>query len=146
MLPGKETAVLDTAYSIRTAVLADAPMIGIHPSPSSTMRASMQSLSDPPAPRRETPSAKPEPFRDFGPSKAQLAADAKWPAEDPDATLRRFVDEQIPRLKKYCDYREMLEKQKDIDGGLIGGAALQAELFQLIVDAVKMRGQKSAQR
>ena len=35
------------------------------------------------------------------------------------ATLRRFVDEQIPRLKKYRDYREMLEKQKDIDAVIV---------------------------
>ena len=41
------------------------------------------------------------------------------PAEDPDATLRRFVDEQLPRLKKYRDYREMLEKQKDIDAVIV---------------------------
>ena len=32
---------------------------------------------------------------------------------------KRFVDEQIPRLKKYRDYREMLEKQKDIDAVII---------------------------
>ena len=36
-----------------------------------------------------------------------------------DATLRRFVDEQIPRVKKYRDYREMLEKQKDIDAVIV---------------------------
>jgi predicted dehydrogenase len=76
-------------------------------------------VRNPPATRSEPTPAPAKAWRDFGPSKAQLAADAKWPAEDGDATLRRFVDEQIPRLKKYCDYREMLEKQKDIDGIII---------------------------
>ena len=40
-------------------------------------------------------------------------------AQDSDATLQRFVDEQLPRVKKYRDYREMLEKQKDIDAVII---------------------------
>ena len=61
----------------------------------------------------------PTPWKDFGPSKAQIAADARWPAPDSDATLRRFVEEQIPRVQKYRDYREMLEKQKDIDAVIV---------------------------
>ena len=34
-------------------------------------------------------------------------------------TLQRFVDEQIPRLQRYRDYREMLAKQKDIDAVIV---------------------------
>jgi predicted dehydrogenase len=58
-------------------------------------------------------------WKSFGPSKAQLAADAKWPAQDDPANLRRFVNEQLPRVKKYRDYREMLDKQKDIDAVIV---------------------------
>ncbi len=61
----------------------------------------------------------PSPFKIWGPSKAQAAADAKWPAQDEPANLRRFVERQIPRLQKYRDYREMLEKQKDLDAVIV---------------------------
>jgi predicted dehydrogenase len=61
----------------------------------------------------------PSPWRDFERSKAQLTADARWPAENANTTLQRFVNEQMPRLQKYQDYREMLEKQKDIDAVII---------------------------
>src|SRR5687767_1553954 len=47
-------------------------------------------------------------FRDFGPSKAQLAADAKWADQDAHANLVRFVEQQVPKIAKYQDYREML--------------------------------------
>jgi predicted dehydrogenase len=70
-------------------------------------------------PRPPGPPPPPTPWRDWGVSKAQLAADARWPAPDPAATLRRFVDEQLPRVRKYRDYREMLEKQKDIDAVIV---------------------------
>ena len=73
----------------------------------------------PPQPRPAGPPPPPSPWKDYGPSKAQLAADARWPAIDQDATLRRFVEQQIPRVKKYRDYREMLEKQKDIDAIIV---------------------------
>ncbi len=72
-----------------------------------------------PGQNRQPPAPPPQPWRDFGPSKAQLAADARWPAQDSAATLRRFVDEQLPRVQKYRDYREMLEKQKDIDAVIV---------------------------
>ena len=62
--------------------------------------------------------APPPRWKDLGPSKLQQAADAKW-TEDGQANLRRFVDEQIPKLKRYRDYREMLDKQKDIDGVIV---------------------------
>ena len=48
-------------------------------------------------------------------SKAQATANARRPRIDNAAALRRFTSEQIPRLKRYRDYREMLDKQKDID-------------------------------
>ena len=71
----------------------------------------------PPA-RPQAPAA-PETFRTWPRSKTQLAADARWPADDPYDRLQQFVKDQIPRLKKYQDYREMLDKQKDIDGVIV---------------------------
>jgi predicted dehydrogenase len=58
-------------------------------------------------------------FKDFGRSKAQETANAKWPAPEGRANLRRFVDEQLPKVAIYRDYREMLEKQKNIDAVII---------------------------
>ena len=58
-------------------------------------------------------------WQSFGPSKLQREADAKWPEPQGRAELQRFVENQLPRLKKYTDYREMLEKQRDIDGVII---------------------------
>ena len=54
-----------------------------------------------------------------GPSKAQLAANARWPDQDEFANLQRFVEHQIPRLQKYQDYREMLDKQKNLDAIIV---------------------------
>jgi predicted dehydrogenase len=68
---------------------------------------------------QQNPAGPENPFRTFGPSQAQLAANARWAAVDPAADLRRFVDGQLPRLQKYRDYREMLEKQKDIDAVIV---------------------------
>ena len=48
-------------------------------------------------------------------SKAQATANARRPRIDSAAALRRFTSGQILRLKRYRDYREMLDKQKDID-------------------------------
>ena len=73
----------------------------------------------PAAPRPAPPAPPPQPWKEFGPSKAQLAADAKCAANDPDATLARFVEQQLPKVAKYQDYRQMLEKQKDIDAVII---------------------------
>ena len=58
-------------------------------------------------------------WKSFGASKAQQAANQKWAQPSGSANLRRFVYEQMPRLKRYRDYREMLEKQKDIDAVII---------------------------
>ena len=51
-------------------------------------------------------------------SKAQEEANARRPRQDDAANLRRFVD-NIPKMQKYRDYREMLDKSKDIDAVVI---------------------------
>src|SRR5918994_816113 len=53
------------------------------------------------------------------PSKAQQEANAQRPAQNSRENARRFVDQNLPKLGKYRDYREMLEKQKDIDAVVI---------------------------
>ena len=58
-------------------------------------------------------------WQDFGRSKLQTAANESWERPDSSAMLKRFVDEQVPKLTKYRDYREMLEKQKDIDAVIV---------------------------
>ncbi len=70
-----------------------------------------------PGRRRRAP-AQPT-YQNFGPSKAQQAANAKWTPETGNTGVKRFVDQQLPKLKKYKDYREMIDKQKDIDGVII---------------------------
>jgi len=72
----------------------------------------------PPAQRPAAPEAA-SAFKSHGPSKAQLAANERWPDQDGRANLTRFVEQQLPRLQKYQDYREMLEKQKDLDAVMI---------------------------
>jgi predicted dehydrogenase len=63
--------------------------------------------------------ARPGPvWTNFGPSKAQQAANTKWTPEPSAALIRRFVD-RIPRIPRYRDYREMLEKQRDIDAVIV---------------------------
>src|SRR5689334_3369929 len=52
-------------------------------------------------------------------SPAQVAANQRRPATDEAAGLKKFVEEQMPKVQKYRDYREMLEKQKDIDAVII---------------------------
>jgi predicted dehydrogenase len=53
------------------------------------------------------------------PSKAQQEADARRPATNSRDDAKRFVEQNLPKLKKYRDYREMLEKQKDIDAVIV---------------------------
>jgi predicted dehydrogenase len=72
----------------------------------------------PQGPRPPAPAAQQPTWTDFGPSKAQQAANATWTPEPQAAALRRFVD-RIPRVARYRDYREMLEKQKDIDAVVV---------------------------
>ena len=67
---------------------------------------------------------------------------------------KRFVDEQLPKLKKYRDYREMLEKQKDIDGvivatpdhmhAVIASAAMDARQARVRAEADVLVGARSA--
>src|SRR6476646_7227252 len=71
-----------------------------------------------PTPRPAAP-ATPETFKTWPRSKSQLAADARWPADDPYDRLQAFVKNQVPRLKKYQDYREMLDQQKDLDAVMV---------------------------
>jgi predicted dehydrogenase len=78
-----------------------------------------QRAHTPPPQRPPAPAEAAGAFTSHGPSKAQLAANAKWPDQDARANLTRFVDQQIPRLKKYQDYREMLDRQKDLDAIIV---------------------------
>ncbi len=65
------------------------------------------------------PDAPPETWQNFGQSKLQAEADAKWTQPSQPERVTRFVKEQLPRLQTYRDYRVMLEKQKDIDAVII---------------------------
>jgi predicted dehydrogenase len=88
-----------------------------------------KSLEPRPAPPPQT--AKPQPARPqppppptlawerFGPSTLQQVADTKWQTTPARAQLQRFVTEQLPRVKRHRDYREMLATQKDIDALII---------------------------
>ena len=53
------------------------------------------------------------------PSKGQQEANARRPAQNSRENAKRFVSQNLPKLGKYRDYREMLEKQKDIDAVVI---------------------------
>jgi predicted dehydrogenase len=58
-------------------------------------------------------------WKDFGKSGLQKEADARWTPNASGVDLKKFVDEQMPRVAKYRDYRDMLEKQKDIDAIIV---------------------------
>jgi predicted dehydrogenase len=75
----------------------------------------------PQAPPARPPAAAPVtlPWEVFGPSALQAAADEKWRPEQDRALLQRFVAEQLPRVKTWRDYREMLARQKDIDAVVV---------------------------
>jgi predicted dehydrogenase len=47
-------------------------------------------------------------------SKPQEEANARRPRQDDAANLRKFAD-NMPRIQRYTDYREMLDKQKELD-------------------------------
>ena len=53
------------------------------------------------------------------PSPAQQEANARRPAQNNQENARRFVERNLPKLGRYRDYRQMLEKQKDIDAVII---------------------------
>jgi predicted dehydrogenase len=77
------------------------------------MESAIQSIQKAAAAVPQQPSGQGRPPRPV--SKAQQAANDRRAAVDGRAALKRFVDEQLPKLQKYRDYREMLDKQKDID-------------------------------
>jgi predicted dehydrogenase len=78
------------------------------------MESSIQSIQKAAAATPQQPPGQRRPSRPV--TRAQQAADERRAAIDNRAALQRFVSEQLPRLKKYRDYREMLDTQKDIDG------------------------------
>ena len=53
------------------------------------------------------------------PTPAQLAANEKRPKINQNETLVKFVETQLDKVQKYRDYREMLDKQKDIDAIIV---------------------------
>jgi predicted dehydrogenase len=53
------------------------------------------------------------------PSAAQQEANARRPAQNRRENIGRFVEQNLPRVARYRDYRQMLEKQKDIDAVII---------------------------
>jgi predicted dehydrogenase len=57
-------------------------------------------------------------WQDWGTTTAQQEANARVPAEDAAANLQKFVATSS-RIRKYADYREMFEQQKDIDAVII---------------------------
>ena len=57
-------------------------------------------------------------WKDWGGTKAQEAANARFAADDPAANLQKFVG-AAPRIRKYQDYRVMFEQQKDIDAVIV---------------------------
>jgi predicted dehydrogenase len=69
-----------------------------------------------PAEAQERPT---ETWQNFGRSDAQEAADQKWTQPSQDERVQRLVEQQLPRLATYRDYRVMLEKQKDIDAVIV---------------------------
>jgi predicted dehydrogenase len=74
----------------------------------------------PPPPGQQTQNRAAErPQRKPQPTPAQIAANQRRPAHDEMADLRRFVEQQMPRVQKYRDYREMLDKQKDLDAVIV---------------------------
>ena len=83
-------------------------------------RNSAYPIAQAPTPGTQKPPAPPtrSTWTNWGPSKLQRTADTRWTPEPNADLLKRFVD-RIPRIARYRDYREMLEKQKDIDGVVV---------------------------
>jgi predicted dehydrogenase len=84
----------------------------------------------PPPPRPANPPQRPRPagnrapvptleFDVFGPSQLQREANQQWTPVPQAQSLRRFVEEQLPKVKLHHDYREMLATQKDIDAVIV---------------------------
>ena len=47
---------------------------------------------------------------------AQIAANQRRAATNGMTDLQRFMEQQLPKVQRYKDYRQMLDKQKDLDG------------------------------
>ncbi len=47
---------------------------------------------------------------------AQVSANQRRAATNGMTDLQRFMDQQLPKVQRYKDYRQMLDKQKDLDG------------------------------
>jgi len=52
-------------------------------------------------------------------SQAQEQANAKRPAHSRSVDAKRFVEQNLSKVAKYRDYRQLLEKQKDIDAVIV---------------------------
>ena len=83
-----------------------------------------RSLQPPrPEPPRPPQAARPAPptlnWAAFGASALQREADARWQPNAQRADLERFLTTQLPRTRQYRDYREMFERQRDIDAVII---------------------------
>jgi predicted dehydrogenase len=74
-----------------------------------------QATQPPPQPQQQAQNQN----RRREPTAAQLAANQKRPAQDERANVQRFVEQQMPKLQRYRDYREMLDKQKDLDAVIV---------------------------
>jgi predicted dehydrogenase len=74
-------------------------------------------LNSPPPPTQTQSQAPERPRRE--PTAAQAAANERRPRQNDMDNLRRFVEQQRPKLQRYDDYRDMLEKQKDIDAVIV---------------------------
>jgi hypothetical protein len=83
--------------------------------------ARIEQWKNPPQPRAGAAQAPTRPGRrpQREPTAAQLAANEKRPRPNAAENMKRFVEEQLPKIARYRDYREMLEKQKDIDGIIV---------------------------
>ena len=77
-----------------------------------------QVTQPPPQPQPQQQQA-PNQNRRREPTAAQVAANQKRPAQDERANVQRFVEQQMPKLQRYRDYREMLDKQKDLDAVIV---------------------------
>src|SRR5262245_43376682 len=72
------------------------------------IKSAQDRLANPPAPRPDQPPETPA-------ERARSAARAQVQIDN----MKRLNDVHLPKLKRYQDYREMLEKQKDIDGVIV---------------------------
>ncbi len=52
-------------------------------------------------------------------TRAQLDANARRAPQNVTGNLKRFVETQMPKVQRHRDYREMLDKQKDIDAVVV---------------------------